>query len=73
MKEKSKNPGGLLQPIMIIEWKWKVISMDLIIGFPRTSRQHDSIMVVVGKLTKVVKFTRVKSTYSNSDVAQLFI
>ena len=38
--------------------------MDFITGFPRTTRQHDSIMVVVDKLTKVAHFIPVKTTYS---------
>ena len=47
IKEKCKDLGGLLQPIVILEWKWEVISMDFIIGFPKTVKQHDSIMVIV--------------------------
>lgn len=47
--------------------------MDFIIGFLRTFRQHDSIMVVINKLTKVVYFISVKSVYSTNDVAQVFI
>jgi len=58
---------------MIPEWKWEFISMDFITGFPRTVRQHDSIMVVVDKLTMVAIFIPVKSTLSASDVAQVFI
>ena len=30
VKAECKNPGGLLQPIMIPKWKWEVISMDFI-------------------------------------------
>ena len=61
--------SGLRQPIPILEWKWEVISMDFITGFLRTSRQHESIMVVVDKLTKATHFILVKSTYSTNDVA----
>ncbi len=43
--------------------------MDFITGFPRTMRQHDSIMVVVDRLTKVAHFIPVKSTFSTSNVA----
>jgi len=68
VKAECKNLGGLLQPILIPEWKWEVISMDFIKGLLRTSRQHDSIMVVVDMLTKVAYFIPVKSTYSTSDV-----
>ena len=39
----------------------------------RTSRQHDSIMVVVDRLKKVAHFIVVKSTYSASEVTQVFI
>ena len=58
-----------LQSILILEWKKEVISMDFIIGFPRTSKQHDSIMVVVDRLSKVDDFIVVKYTNSASEVA----
>ena len=73
VKAECKHLGGLLQPIVIPEWKWEVISMEFIIGLSRTVRQHDSIMVVVDKLTKVAHFISVNSTFSSSDVAQVFI
>ena len=38
------------------EWEWEVISMDFITGLPMTWRQHESIMVVVDKLTKAAHF-----------------
>jgi hypothetical protein len=41
------HPGGLLQHLTILEWKWEVVTMDFIRGFPRTGKLHDSIMVVV--------------------------
>ena len=47
--------------------------MDIIIGFPRKVRQHDSIMVVVDRLTNVVHFILVKYIFSASDVAHVFI
>ena len=34
--------------------------MDFIIGFPKTSRKHDSIIVVVDMLTKFAHFIPVK-------------
>ena len=47
--------------------------MDFIIGLSRTMRRHDSIMVIVDKLKKFAHFILVKSTFSSSDVAQVFI
>ena len=69
VKAELKHPGGLLQLIVIPEWKWEVISMDFITVFSRTYRQHDSIMVVVDRLTKVVHFIPMKSTYPSNEVA----
>lgn len=47
--------------------------MYFMICILRTVRQHDSIMVVVDKLRKVAHFISVKTTYSTSEVAQIFI
>ena len=47
--------------------------MDLITGFPMTWRQHDSIMVVVEKLTKESHFIPVKFTHKTDDIAKIFI
>ena len=47
--------------------------MDFITFFPSTVKQHDAIMVVVDRLKKVLHFILVKTTYSASGVAQVFI
>jgi len=73
VKAECKHLSGLLQPIAIPKWKWEVISMKLIIGLSRIVRQHDSIMDVVDKLTKVAHFILVKSTFSPNNVAWVFI
>jgi hypothetical protein len=52
VKAEHRHPTGLLQPLSIPEKKWEVVTIDFIIKLPRTARQHDSIMVVVDKMTK---------------------
>ena len=47
--------------------------MDFITGLSMTWRQHDSIMVVVDKLTKAAHFIPVKSTYETGDIAKIFM
>ena len=48
--------------------------MDLITGLPMTWRQHDSIMVVVDKLTKAAHFIPVNpSTHNTDDIAKIFM
>ena len=39
VKVECKHTGGLLQLILIPEWKWKIISMDMITGLSRKSRE----------------------------------
>jgi hypothetical protein len=63
----------LLQPLPIPEWKWEVVTMDFITRLPRTDKQHDSIMVVVEKLTKDAHFIPLKTTHKATDVADIFM
>jgi hypothetical protein len=63
----------LLQPLPIPEWKWEVVTMDFITGLPRTSKLHDSIMVVVEKLTKATHFIPLKTTHKATYVVDIFI
>eukprot|EP00253_Pinus_taeda_P007798 PITA_07798 len=73
IKEEHQHPAGLLQPLPIPEWKWETISMDFITGLPQTRKNHDSIMVVVDKLSKVAHFIPVHSTYKAVQIAHLFM
>ena len=63
----------LLQPFLIPEWKWVVVTMDFISTLPRTSKQHDSIMVVVENLTKAAHFIPLKTTHRAADVVDIFL
>ena len=47
--------------------------MDFITGLPRTRRQHDSIWVIVDRMTKSSRFLAVKTTYAARDYARLYI
>ena len=52
----------MTQDIDIPTWKWDVINMDFITGLPRTRRKHDSIWVIVDRMTKSSRFLAVKTT-----------
>ena len=47
--------------------------MDFITGLPGTNKQHDSIMVVVDKLTKVAHFVPVKIMHTSANIAEFFM
>jgi hypothetical protein len=55
------------------KWKWEEIAMDFIVGLPRTQSGYDSIWVIVDRLTKVAHFIPVKTTYSGSQLAELYM
>jgi hypothetical protein len=52
-----------LQSLPILTWKWEDISMDFIVGLPRTVKGFDSIWVIVDRLTKIAHFIPVKTSY----------
>jgi hypothetical protein len=63
VKAEHQRPARLLHPLKIPVWKWEEIGMDFITRLPRTSKGYDSIWVIVDRLTKVVHFIPVKTTY----------
>jgi hypothetical protein len=47
--------------------------MDFIMGLPRTQSGYDSIWVIVDRLTKVAHFIPVMTTYSEPQLAELYM
>jgi hypothetical protein len=48
--------AGPLQSLPIPTWKREDISMDFIVGLPRTTKGFDSIWVIIDRLTKIAHF-----------------
>jgi hypothetical protein len=65
--------AGPLQSLLIPIWKWEDISMDFIVGLPRTAKGFDSIWVIIDRLTKVAHFIPVKVKYPVITYAELYI
>jgi hypothetical protein len=57
----------------IPEWKWEHITMDFVVGLPRSPRGRDAIWVVVDCLTKSVHFIPMKTTNSASELVPLYM
>ena len=62
-----------LQPLPIPSWKWEVISMDFIVGLPNTSQHHDSIWVIVDRLTKTAHFIPVHTENRAKKYDEIYI
>ena len=73
VKVKHQVPSGLLNPIPIPQWKWDNITMDFVFGFPLTQKKHDSIWVIVDRLTKSTHFLPVRLDYSLDQLAELHV
>jgi hypothetical protein len=65
--------AGILQPLPIPSWKWEDINMDFIVGLPNTSLRHDSIWVIVDRLTKTAHFLSVHTTYNAKKYAEIYL
>ncbi|GKB61374.1 putative reverse transcriptase domain-containing protein [Tanacetum coccineum] len=72
-KAEHQKPSRLLQQPKISIWKWEQITMDFIVGLPRTPSGYDSIWVIVDRLTKSAHFLPVKTTDSMEKLTQLYL
>lgn len=73
VKAEHKKPAGLLRPLEIPEWKWEHITMDFVVGLPRSPRGRDAIWVIVDRPTKSAHFIPMKSTSSAPDLVPLYM
>jgi hypothetical protein len=73
VKASHLRTASILQPLPIPSWKWEDISMDFIVGLPNTSLRHDSIWVIVDRLTKTAHFLPVHSTYNAKKYAEIYL
>ncbi|GJV67374.1 putative reverse transcriptase domain-containing protein [Tanacetum coccineum] len=73
VKVEHQRPSGLLQQPDIPEWKWEGIAMDFVTKLPRTSSGHDTIWVIMDRLTKSAHFLPMREDYKMDRLARLYL
>ena len=73
VKASHLRVAGPLQPLSIPSGKWEDISMDFIVGLPLTPSKHDSIWVIVDRLTKSAHFIPVHTTHNVKKYADIYM
>nr|GEU91605.1 reverse transcriptase domain-containing protein [Tanacetum cinerariifolium] len=73
VKTKYQKPSVLLIQPEIPTWKWKRTTMDFVTKLPKTSSGHDTISVIVDRLTKSAHFIPTRETDSMETLTSLYI
>jgi hypothetical protein len=71
-KASTQLPVGLLQPLPVPERPWASVSLDFV-AMPRSRSGFDRLLVIVDRLTKMVKLAPTTATATAPDVAQLYV
>ncbi|GJX57919.1 putative reverse transcriptase domain-containing protein [Tanacetum coccineum] len=73
VKAEHQRTSGLLQQLEIPIWKWEGIAMDFVTKLPRTSSGHETIWVIVDRLTKSAHFLPMREDYKMDRLARLYL
>ena len=73
VKIEHQKLAGMLQPLPIPEWKWDHVTMDFVSGLPKSIQGHETIWVIVDRLTKTAHFLPVGQTDSLDSLSRRYV
>ncbi|GJQ93880.1 putative reverse transcriptase domain-containing protein [Tanacetum coccineum] len=73
VKAEHQRSFGLLQQAKIPKWKKEGIAMDFVTKLPRTSSGHDTIWVIVDRLTKSAHFLHMREDFKIDRLARSYL
>ena len=73
VKAEPQKPAGTLQPLPIPEWKWEHITMDFVTRLPKSAQSHETIWVIVDRLTKTTHFLPVGQTNTLDSLSRRYV
>nr|GEV85786.1 reverse transcriptase domain-containing protein [Tanacetum cinerariifolium] len=73
VKAECQKPSGLLVQPEITMWKWEKITMGFVTKLSKTLNGHDTIWVIVDRLTKSAHFIPTRETDSMETLTRLYI
>ncbi|GJX34421.1 putative reverse transcriptase domain-containing protein [Tanacetum coccineum] len=73
VKAEHQRPSGLLVQPQIPQWKWDNITMDCVTKLPKLTQGHDTIWVIVDRLTKSAIFIPMRKNDPMEKLARMYL